>query len=45
MGLGDSLGGVFLQIGRAYGAEKSVLLSMIDLLPEHQPMIKLLKSV
>jgi hypothetical protein len=35
MGLGDFLEGVFLQIGRAYGAEKAVPLSMINVFPEH----------
>jgi hypothetical protein len=39
------LADVFLQIGRAYGAEKSVPRSMIHVFPERPPMIELLKTV
>jgi hypothetical protein len=39
------LADVFLQLGRAYGAEKSVPRSMIQVFPERPPMIELLKTV
>jgi hypothetical protein len=42
-GLGILADGL-LQIGRAYGAEKSVLWSMIYVFPECPPIIELLKT-